>query len=210
MEGNGMDTTQAAHVDSSRGRGAAYAGLAGGIAGFFWGGVGGRIAMRIVFLTSSDSVQGAISDDGFEIGRITFATIFLLVFGTFVGVLGGLTYGFLRMLLKGPTRLIATSMGVVFASGVGAVLVTVRVDFQILEPLWLTVGLFVLIPGAWGVTVVLLTEQLLRERTIPEPVFSHIPTRIWGTRASQVAWLLLAAITVAGIIDLARDVARLT
>ena len=166
--------------------------------------------MRIVFLTSNDSVQGAISDDGFEIGRITFATTFLLVFGALVGIAGGLAYGFLRMLLRGPTWLIATAMGIAFASGVGAMLVTVRVDFQILEPLWLTVGLFVFIPGAWGVTVVLLTEQLLRARTIREPVFSHIPTRIWGTRASQVAWLLLAAITVAGIIDLARDIAQLT
>ena len=205
-----MDTTQAAHVDSSRGRGAAYAGLAGGIAGFLWGGVGGRIAMRVVFLTSNDSVQGTISDDGFEIGRITFATIFLLVFGAFMGVVGGLTYGLLRMLLRGPTWLNATAFGVAFASGVGAVLVTVRVDFRILEPLWLTVGLFVLIPRAWGVTVVLLTERLLRTRTIPEPVFSHIPTRMWGTTARQVAWLLLGAITVAGVIDLARDIARLT
>jgi len=66
-----MDETQAVFVDSTRGRGAVYTALAGGIAGFVWGGVGGRVAMRIVFLTSDDTVRGVISDDGFEIGRIS-------------------------------------------------------------------------------------------------------------------------------------------
>ena len=33
------------------------------------GGLGGRLAMRILFLTSGDGVKGLTSDDGFEIGR---------------------------------------------------------------------------------------------------------------------------------------------
>ncbi len=40
VEDNRMDETQAVFVDSTRGRGAAYTALAGGIAGFVWGGVG--------------------------------------------------------------------------------------------------------------------------------------------------------------------------
>ncbi len=184
--------------------------------------------MRVVFLTSDDRVRGVISDDGFEIGRFSSETIGLLLFATFLGVIGGLTYGFVRMLLRGPTWLVATAVGVAVGSGVGALIVKPGVDFELLEPLWLTIGLFVLIPGAWGVTVVLLTERLLRTVTVPATPPSQVPTRRrgmgrvvawllwppfmrrWGTRASVVAWLLLAAITVVGVIDLTRDVARLT
>ncbi len=187
------------------------------------------MAMRIVFLTSDDRVRGVISDDGFEIGRISFETIELLVFATFLGVIGGLTYGFVRMLLRGPTWVVAMAVGVAVGSGVGALIVQPGVDFELLEPLWLTIGLFVLLPGAWGVTVVLLTERLLRNATVPATAPSQVPTRRrgamgrvvawllwppfmrrWGTRGSVVAWLLLAAITVAGVIDLTRDVARFT
>ena len=67
-----------------------------------WGGLGGRVAMRVVFLTSDDRVRGVISDDGFEIGRITFQTIDLLVTATLLGVVGGLTYGLIRIVLRGP------------------------------------------------------------------------------------------------------------
>ena len=48
---------------------------AGGMSGLLWGGVGGRVAMRVVLLTSDDRVRGLTSDDGFEIGRLSAATI---------------------------------------------------------------------------------------------------------------------------------------
>ena len=38
-------------------------------------GIGGRIAMRVVFLTSNERVRGVTSDDGFEIGTFSAATI---------------------------------------------------------------------------------------------------------------------------------------
>ena len=41
---------------------------AGAISGALIGGVGGRIAMLVLRLTSSDLLRGAITDDGFEIG----------------------------------------------------------------------------------------------------------------------------------------------
>jgi len=134
------------------------------------------------------------------------------------------------MLLRGPTWLVAMAVGVAVGSGVGALIVQPGVDFELLEPLWLTIGLFVLLPGAWGVTVVLLTERLLRNATVPATPPSQVPTRHrgtlstvvgslllpqfpmrrWGTSAGAATWLLLAAITVAGVIDLTRDVARFT
>ena len=55
------------------------AGGAEAVAGLVWGGIGGRIAMRVVFLSSNDGVRGLTSDDGFEIGTISSATMFLLV-----------------------------------------------------------------------------------------------------------------------------------
>ncbi len=83
--------------------------LAGAIAGFLWGGIGGRIAMRVVFLTSNDSVRGLTSDDGFEIGKISGATILLLIFTTILGAIAGFLYGLLRMVTAGPTWAVAAA-----------------------------------------------------------------------------------------------------
>ena len=40
----------------------------GAISGAVIGGLGGRLVMRILLLTSDDTVRGVTSDDGFEIG----------------------------------------------------------------------------------------------------------------------------------------------
>ena len=54
--------------------------IIGAAAGALIGGVGGRIAMRVLMLTSDDTVRGLQSDDDFEIGRFTLAnTIALLI-----------------------------------------------------------------------------------------------------------------------------------
>lgn len=60
---------------------AAITALAGAAFGLVWGGIGGRIAMRVALLTSSEHVRGLTSDDGFEIGTISAATVFLLIPG---------------------------------------------------------------------------------------------------------------------------------
>src|ERR1044071_7492543 len=44
----------------------------GAIAGALVGGIGGRLAMLLLRLTSPDAVTGMISDDGFEIGVVSF------------------------------------------------------------------------------------------------------------------------------------------
>jgi hypothetical protein len=47
---------------------------------------------------------------------------------------------------------------------VGAVIVhTDGVDFRLLGPTWLTIGLFVAIPGAYAALLTVVTERLLRE-----------------------------------------------
>src|SRR5262245_15255045 len=63
----------------------------GAIAGLLVGGVGGRLAMLLLRLTSSEIVIGLESDDGFEIGVVSLQTFNLLggmtAFGAVVGVL---------------------------------------------------------------------------------------------------------------------------
>src|SRR6476646_5216117 len=56
-------------------------------------GLGSRLAMLLLRLTSPDSVIGVTSDDGFEIGRVTLAgTYNLLLIGATVGFIGAVAY----------------------------------------------------------------------------------------------------------------------
>lgn len=191
---------------------AAAGGFAGVAAGFVWGGIGGRIAMRVIFLTSDDRVRGLTSDDGFEIGIISGATVFLLIFTTIIGGVAGLGYGLLRVVLRGPQWLVATGVAITLAAGVGGGMIVNDhgIDFVVLEPLSLTVGLFLFIPAAWGVSVVLLTERLLRVKKLFPHGEHMVDVRYGGRLASAAAWAALAVITTVGSIDLARDLASLT
>lgn len=162
--------------------------------------------MRIVLLTSSDNVRGVTSDDGFEIGTISAATIFLLIFTTILGAIAGFAYGLVRMFTAGPTWAVSFGTGVAAASIGGAVIVhTDGVDFRFLEPLWLTVGLFVLIPGLWGASIVVVTERILRSRFM-----TGLPPQVHRRYVGAVGWLTLAAITALGIRDLVADIGALT
>lgn len=171
-----------------------------------WGGVGGRLAMRLVFLTSKDSVRGVTSDDGFEIGTITTATVGFVVAMAVLGATAGLMLGPVRLLLRGSTKIVAVGVGAAVALGVGALVVhTDGIDFVFLDPLWLTVGLFVLLPGLWGASVMVATDWLLVPgRLIDDP----LPRGRWRW-PSLLAWLALGAIAVRGGIDLVRDVSEL-
>ncbi len=181
------------------------AAAAGAVAGLVWGGIGGRIAMRVVFLTSDDRVRGVTSDDGFEIGTISSATMPLLVLTAILGGMAGFGVGIIRMITSGPTWAVAIGVSLAAAAYGGAGIVhTDGVDFRLLEPLWLTVGLFVLISGLWGATVVVATERLLRSNIEGLPPRVH--RRYWGASG----WILLVGITTLGIRGLVADIATLT
>jgi hypothetical protein len=181
------------------------AAAAGAVAGLIWGGIGGRIAMRVVFLTSDDRVRGVTSDDGFKVGTISSATMFLLILTTILGGLAGFAVGIIRMVTTGPTWAVAIGVSLAAAAYGGAGIVhTDGVDFRLLEPLWLTVGLFVLIPGLWGATVVVATERLLRFNI--EGLPPRVLRRYWGASG----WMLLVGITAMGIRGLLADIATLT
>jgi hypothetical protein len=129
--------------------------VAGGVTGFVVGGVGGRLAMLLLRLTSGDGVHGVVSDDGFVIGRFTLAgTLSLLALGTAIGILGALVHRLVVPWLIGPRwfRRVTTAAG----SGVvvGAMLVhRGGIDFTRLRPAGLAIALFVLIPAAYGALI---------------------------------------------------------
>ncbi len=129
--------------------------VAGILTGVIVAGAGSRLAMFVLRLTSPSSVQGRISDDGFVIGRFTLGgTYGLLLLGAFVGVLGAATYRSVAPWLLGPgwfRRLtVAASSGAV----VGSMLIhDDGIDFHVLKPLWLAIGLFVALPAAFGLAI---------------------------------------------------------
>jgi len=131
---------------------------AGAVAGLLVGGIGGRLAMLLLRLTSPESVIGVTSDDGFEIGVISLSTFSLLFVTTGLGGVVGALYAGVRGAV--PARLRLPIWVVVWACVGGAGIVhTDGVDFTGLEPGWLAVGLFVLIPAAGAAVVVLLAER---------------------------------------------------
>ena len=126
------------------------AGAAGGVAGLLIGGIGGRIAMFILRLTSSEFMRGTESDDGFVIGRFSLETGFLLVITAALGSIGSVIYLSVRPALPARWRraLWATLCG---ALGGAAIIHTDGVDFTLLEPTALAIAMFIAIPagGAW-------------------------------------------------------------
>ena len=131
---------------------------AGAIAGFVVGGLGGRLAMLLLRLTSPESVIGLVSDDGFVIGDVTTST-FGLAFGMAVlGAANGVLYAAVRTAI--PLRL-RLPLWVSFAALVGGASFVHEdgVDFTLLEPAALAIALFVALPGIAAAVVVLLVER---------------------------------------------------
>ena len=185
--------------------------VAGGLAGFVWGGVGGRIAMRVIFLTSDESVRGFTSDDGFEIGRMSFDSVFLVIALTFVGAFLGGGYGVLRMFLEGPLWAMCAGMAVMVGAAGGALVVNSDgIDFRLLEPLWLAVIMFVALPALWGATVPLVTDQILGIKVLFPQRLTGVDAKPFGIVGSLLGWGVVLALTVLGVIDLFGDIDRLS
>ncbi len=124
--------------------------VAGGWAGFLVGGIGGRLAMLLLRFTSDDSIRGLDSDDGFTMGRFDISsTVSLLLVTTVLGSIVGLIIAAGRPFF--PARAMPWAWGAAGAITGGAILVQSdkdKVDFILLEPTWLAISLFVLIPAA--------------------------------------------------------------
>ncbi len=150
--------------------------VAAAIAGFVIAGVGGRLAMLILRLTSGARVIGLESDDGFTIGRVTPAT-FALVLALTVGatlILGPL-YAVARPWV--PSRWRVPVFTLFFGIVGGALLVHADgIDFTALSPRALAVGLFIAIPAAFGGALEpLRTLVEHRTRLLPERLLLAVP-----------------------------------
>ncbi len=139
------------------------AGALGGFGtGLLIGGIGGRLAMLLLRLTSDPSLRGLQTDDGFTIGIVSRDTIFLLGVTSGLGLLGGVLYLIIRDWM--PTRYRAASTGAFFMLASGAGLLRPEgIDFTRLDPLPLAVGMFVAIPAIYGVLMSKAVEALLRD-----------------------------------------------
>ena len=126
--------------------------VAGVVYGVVVAGVGSRLAMLLLRVSSPQRVIGMRSDDDFVIGRFTLAgTYGLLVIGAAVGIVGAGMYLLVAPRLLGPTWFRQVTVGVACAAVVGSMLIHAGgVDFTQLKPKWLSIGLFIALPGVFG------------------------------------------------------------
>jgi len=138
---------------------------AGFLAGVLIGGVGGRLAMLALRVTSDPSLNGVSTDDGFTIGRVSLQTLFLLGVTAGLGMVGGVFYLVVRRWIPSQWRIPLMTVFFTLVGGAGLIGPS-AVDFTLLSPLSLAVALFVAIPAAYGATMPWITERLLREDSI--------------------------------------------
>jgi len=124
-------------------------------------GLGGRLAMFMLRVTSPDSVRGVTSDDGFTIGQVTLGgTYNLVVIGAAVGVIGAAAYIVVAPWLLGPTWLRRATVGLTAGVLVGSMLVHADgVDFVLIKPLWLAIALFVGLPVLMGIALTIVVDR---------------------------------------------------
>ena len=135
--------------------------VAGIPAGVLVAGVGSRLAMLVLRVTSPDSVVGVTSDDGFEIGRFTLGgTYNLLMLGAVVGLIGAAAYRAVHPWLLGPPWFCRFTVAAGSGAVVGSMLIHADgIDFRVLQPTWLAVGLFVALPSLFGAVIGVVVDR---------------------------------------------------
>jgi len=158
-------------------------GLVSGMgAGLFVAGAGGRLAMRLLAETSSETVQGRITEAQAKIGDITVGgTIALFIFGgIFSGLVSGLLYMALRRWL--PTgRLGGLCLGLILLIALAPMIDPIRsdnIDFDLVGPGWLALTVFAALAILHGFTVVALAGRYSR----------NVP--LIGKSWRKIAWYL--------------------
>lgn len=142
-------------------RTAAAAVTGGALLGLLTGGIGGRLAMMLLAVTNP-AATGVRSDDGFIMGTFTLSgTLNLLLLGALFGIVGAGIYLAVRPWLIGPRALRAATLAGGAGAAVGSLLVhTDGVDFRLLGPVWLAVGLFFAIPALYAAGLPYVVDRL--------------------------------------------------
>jgi len=156
---------------------------AGGIAGILVGGIGGRLAMLLLRFTSPGSVRGTLTDDEFEIGVVTFDTLNLVATTWALGAIAGLFVALALRFMPGRWAVWAWAAPGATLGGAGLIHGD-GVDFTVLEPAWLAVLLFIVIPAAGLV----LTAALVRSWE-----------RWWWVNRRRTVLVVVAAAPVAAL-----------
>jgi hypothetical protein len=138
--------------------------IVGFLTGATIGGVGGRLAMLVLRLTSDPGLHGLETDDGFTIGIVSGATLFLVGLTTMLGAFGAVAYLVVRGWLPDRARpwIVGVLAGVI--GGAGAIRPG-GIDFTRLEPLGLAVAMFVALPAAYGFAMSRLVDRSLARRS---------------------------------------------
>jgi hypothetical protein len=131
------------------------------------GGIGGRLAMFVLRLTSSSTLHGVATDDGFTIGIVSVQTGFLLIAATVLGAGGGAIYLVIRGWLPERARPWITAVigGIL---GGGAIIRPGGIDFGLLDPLPLAVAMFIAIPALGAAAISVVAERLLADGSSTE------------------------------------------
>ena len=138
---------------------------AGFVSGLLIGGVGGRLAMLLLRLTSDPALRGAETDDGFTIGVFSSQTLFLLGVTAGLGIVGGLFYLIVRGWIPERWRVVVMTVYVGLVGGAGLISPD-GIDFRALSPPSLAVAMFVAIAVAYGAVMPWLTERMLRQDSV--------------------------------------------
>lgn len=143
----------------------ARGGIAGVIAGALVAGVGGRVVMRLAAVAVPNS-RGGFTENGFVIGVITPASLGLVVFGTFAGLVVGAFWVALATWIPGTgiRRALTTMPLAVAVGGVGLVEGS-NSDFRVLQNDPLVVAMLLGLVAAVGFAVALADELL--DRRLP-------------------------------------------
>lgn len=165
--------------------------MAGMVAGFVAGGIGSRLAMKAVALVAGADARGRITENGSTIGDFTTdGTIFLLIFGTALGTVGGLLYMTLRPWLARAGRWRGPAFG-------GALLATIRAgtidaenfDFTRFGIPAVNVALFAALPLIFGLIVAPCADWL--DRRVPTPALDDVGALGLGGGLALVALAVL-------------------
>ena len=165
-------------------------------AGALIGGVGGRLAMLLLRVTSDSSLIGMTTDDGFRTGSFTTDTFFLLAVTAIGGAGLGVAYvGARRWLPRGHRPAVAAVM--LGAIGGALIIDPDGLDFTVLDPLWLAVAMFIALPAAFGAALARGVEQLIpwasdRGRSLFVLFVPLLPIVLFPVIAVQVALVVLA------------------
>jgi hypothetical protein len=151
--------------------------LSGLIAGFLAFGVGSRLAMRISAVAGGEAIAGLMTENGNIVGQITAdGTVFLLIAGAFIGLVGGLLYVAVRSWLPGSQRWKGLVFGVLLLLVFGRLLIDPdNADFSRFGPPLLNIALFASLFILFGLAVAPLAQRF--DRWLPAASGGWAPVR---------------------------------